>query len=72
MIRTVLISLFLRLLLAALLAALCGCAVANVGGTVNVITVIKSNDGGDMTSATEPHQSNPSTTTLKPSFGEMP
>lgn len=49
-----------------------GCAVANIGGTVNVITVAKQNDGGDMTSTTEAREANPSTTTLKPSFGETP
>lgn len=58
--------------LAAFLLALSGCAVANIGGTVNIITVAKQNDGGDMTSTTEAREANPSTTTLKPSFGETP
>jgi hypothetical protein len=40
-------------------------AVVNIGGTVNTIPVTKSNHGGDMTSATDPTQSNPSTTTIK-------
>lgn len=58
--------------LASCLLASSGCAVANIGGTVNVITVAKQNDGGDMTSTTEAREANPSTTTLKPSFGETP
>lgn len=40
-----------------------GCATVNFG-TVNQITVIKSNHGGNMTSATEASEANPASTTL--------
>ena len=56
-----------RLIFVISLLLLSGCVnlTVNLGGTVNNVTVMKRNNGGDMGSTNDIEEKNPSTTTLK-------